>query len=184
MSRSGTGAPPVTTKRMLDRSAVGQSSDRTRPSRMSGLPNPTLTRCCSISRRIASALTSSGTTIVPPTKRTGRTFTPVPPTRKNGAIAIVTSSLRKSAQVRKLMTFHVTLPWVSITPFGRPVVPEVCGSRHRSSAPTDSSITSSRDSARSVSKSNAPSSESATVPPPARGGHWPIVGPGRPVPHT
>jgi hypothetical protein len=28
------------------------------------------------------------------------------------------------------------LPWVSITPFGRPVVPEVCGSRHKSSSPT------------------------------------------------
>ena len=49
----------------------------------------------------------------------------MPPTRKNGAMAIVTSSLRKSAAVRKLTAFQVTLPWVSITAFGYPVVPEV-----------------------------------------------------------
>ena len=72
---------------------------------------------------------------VPPVNRTGSTFTPVPPVRKNGAIAIVTSSLRKSTTERKLMTFQVMLPCVSITPFGVPVVPDVCGSMHTSSSP-------------------------------------------------
>lgn len=68
---------------------------------------------------------SDGTTTVPPRKSTGNTLTPVPPTRKNGAIAIVTSSPRKSAHVRKFTTFHVTFAWVSMMPFGSPVVPEV-----------------------------------------------------------
>jgi hypothetical protein len=44
----------------------------------------------------------------------------------------------------KLMAFQVMLPWVSITPFGRPVVPDVCGSMKtssgRTSAPTSSSV--------------------------------------------
>jgi hypothetical protein len=50
-----------------------------------------------------------GGTTVPPINRT-RTFTPVPPTRKKGTMAIVTSSLRKSAQVR-IDYVQVTLPW-------------------------------------------------------------------------
>ncbi len=78
-------------------------------------------------------MTSSGTTTVPPRKSTGRTLTPVPPTRKNGAMAIVTSSPLKSARDRKLTTFQVTLPWLSITPLGDPVVPEVWGRNSRSS---------------------------------------------------
>jgi hypothetical protein len=98
--------------------------------------------------------------------RTGSTFTPVPPTRKKGARAIVTSSPRKSAAVRRLTTFQVTLPWVRITPFGRPVVPEVCGSRHTSSSVTSSSIAWPGDPATSASKSAAaPSSELVTVTP-------------------
>jgi hypothetical protein len=62
---------------------------------------------------------------VPPRKRTGSTLTPVPPVRKNGVTAIVTSPSRKPADESTLMTFHVTLPWVSMTPFGALVVPEV-----------------------------------------------------------
>ncbi len=75
----------------------------------------------------------------------------MPPTRKNGAIAIVTSSPRKSAQDRKLTTFHVALPWLSITALGFPVVPEVWGSRNRSSNPTASSTGASGDEAMSAS---------------------------------
>ena len=82
---------------------------------------------------------ASGTTTVPPLNSTGSTLTPVPPVRKKGATASVTSSLRKSATEIRLTTFHVMLPCVSITPFGSPVVPEVCGSRQRSSNATASS---------------------------------------------
>ena len=97
-----------------------------------------VTRRSSISRRISSGSGASGMTTVPPVNRTGSTFTPVPPVRKNGVIAIVTSSLRKSTTERRLMTFQVMLPCVSITPFGVPVVPDVCGSMHTSSSPMTS----------------------------------------------
>ena len=40
---------------------------------------------------------------------------------------MVTSSSRKSAQERKFTTFQVTLAWVSITPLGPPLVPDVKG---------------------------------------------------------
>ena len=84
-------------------------------------------------------------------------------TRKNGAKAIVTSSLRNSALVRKLMTFQVTLACVSITPFGRPVVPVVCGRNSRSSRSTAAPAWTPVDSAISDSYSSAP----ARVPPTA-----------------
>ena len=45
------------------------------------------------------------------------------------------------------MTFQVMLPCVSITPFGVPVVPDVCGSMHTSSSPMTWSTGSSADSA-------------------------------------
>ena len=41
---------------------------------------------------------------------------------------------------QQVETFHTTLPWVSITPFGRPLVPEVYWIMNRSSSPTGSSI--------------------------------------------
>src|SRR5215218_10709567 len=156
MRRSGTGAPPVTMNRTLDRSTCGQASERARASSRSGLPKPTVTRWRSIACRIPTGLRSLGTTTVPPRNRTGNTFTPVPPTRKNGAMATVTSSLRKSAQLRKLLTFQVRLAWVSLTPLGDPVVPEVCGSRQISSMPAEPWMGSSEDAVTSASKSSAP----------------------------
>jgi len=113
--------------------------------------------------RIPSGVGPVGTTTVPPRNSTGSTLTPVPPTRKKGAIATVTSSPRKSAQLRKLMTFQVRLAWVSMIPLGDPVVPEVCGSRQTSSMPTATSTGSSGDSATSASKSTAPGIGPATA---------------------
>jgi hypothetical protein len=78
-------------------------------------------------------------------------------------MATVTSSLRKSAQLRKLTTFQVRLAWVSMTPLGTPVVPEVWGSRQTSSMPTVTSTGWSGDSATSASNANAPWIEPATA---------------------
>ena len=139
-ARSGTGAPPVRNQRMLDRSAVGQRSVRVNASRRSGLPKPIVTRSSSTRQRISSGSGATGTTTVPPLNRTGSTFTPVPPVRKNGAMATVMSSLRKSATDSRFTTFVCTLPCVSITPRGGPVVPEVCGSRQSSPGSLGSSI--------------------------------------------
>ena len=68
---------------------------------------------------------------------------PVPPVRKKGTVAIVTSPARTSMVDSTLITLEVTWPWLSMTPFGAPVVPDVKGSRHRSSNVTGSSIGSS-----------------------------------------
>ena len=56
MRRSGTGAPPVITNRMLERSTDGHRSARASASRRSGLPKPTETRCSSMSWRRRSGL--------------------------------------------------------------------------------------------------------------------------------
>jgi hypothetical protein len=127
------------------------------------LPKPTVTRCRSTSRRIPSGLGSSGTTTVPPMNSTGRTLTPMPPVRKNGAIAIVTSSRRKSALVTKFTAFQVTLPCVRTTALGCPVVPDVCGRRNGTSGPTASSIGRSGEPATRVSKSIAPTRAPSTA---------------------
>ncbi len=139
MSRSGTGAPPVMMKRTLERSALVQCVLRVSASSRSGLPNPTVTRSRSIASSTSSGVVATGTTTVPPLNSNGRTFTPMPPVRKSGASASVTSSLRKSATESMLITFHVTLACVSMTPFGEPVVPDVCGMMHTSSGSTRAS---------------------------------------------
>jgi len=141
--RSGTGAPPVMKNRTRERSAEEKRTEWTIASSRSGLAKPTLTPFRSMRSKRWSGSELEGTTTVPPLKRTGSTFTPVPPTRKKGAIATVTSSPRMSAHDSTLTTFHVTLPWVSITPLGRPVVPEVYGNMQRSSSDTRSSMSSS-----------------------------------------
>ncbi len=58
---------------------------------------------------------------------------------KSGAQTSVTSSSRVSNARAALTLFHRRLPWVSIAPFGRPVVPEVYMMIATSPSPTSSS---------------------------------------------
>ena len=75
----------------------------------------------------------------------------------NGAETRARSSAITSWSTRTLTAFHVRLPWVSIAPLGRPVVPEVYMMMQVSSAATGSSIGSSEAAASNWSYS-APTS--------------------------
>ena len=110
---------------MLERSAPSQLGARAMPSSRSGLAKSTETRARSIVERTASPSAAGGTTTVPPVNKVGRTVTPRPPIRVNGAAASVTSDGANAHAAIIWMTPHVMLAWVSITPFGAPVVPDV-----------------------------------------------------------
>ena len=68
-------------------------------------------------------------------------LTPVPPTRKNGAMAIATSSPRKSTRDRKLTTFAGHVAVGEHQPLGAPVVPRGRWGRYSRSSWTASSCT-------------------------------------------
>ena len=51
----------------------------------------------------------------------------------SGAVTRATSSLRMSTSTSRLYTFQMMLPCVSMTPLGRPVVPEVYWIMNKSS---------------------------------------------------
>ena len=95
------------------------------PSSRSGLAKSTETRARSIVERTTSPSAARGTTTVPPVNRVGRTVTPRPPIRVNGAAASVTSDGANAHAAIIWTTPHMMLAWVSITPFGAPVVPDV-----------------------------------------------------------
>ncbi len=61
----------------------------------------------------------------------------------NGAETRARSSAIRSVSTRTLIAFQARLPWVSMAPLGRPVVPEVYMMMQVSSAVTGSSIGSS-----------------------------------------
>ena len=95
------------------------------PSSRSGFAKTTVTRACSIVASTVGPSVAGGTTTAPPANNVGSTVTPSPPIRVNGAAARVTSADANAPAPSIWITFQSTLAWESITPFGRPVVPEV-----------------------------------------------------------
>src|SRR5687768_3738839 len=125
MSGSGTGAPPQIAERTDDRSAAAHRGERAIARNIAGTPNRNVTRYRSISSSVPSGSKADTRIAVPPLQNVGSTVWLSAATWNIGALTSVTSVLVTSTSTRRLTVFQVTLAWVSMTPLGRPVVPEV-----------------------------------------------------------
>ena len=92
---------------------------------MDGTPNMTVTRWRAMSSSTLSGSKAPVRTIVPPFMTMGRDTMLSAATWNSGAHTSATSSDARSVSTRTLTQFHVMLPWLSVAPLGRPVVPDV-----------------------------------------------------------
>ncbi len=92
---------------------------------MAGTPNIEVTRYRAISSSTRAGSKAGSISTVPPLSMVGRQSMFSAAVWNSGATARATSSARKSASTTTLTAFQVMLPWVSVAPLARPVVPEV-----------------------------------------------------------
>ena len=92
---------------------------------IAGTPNMVVTPCLGIASSTAPGSKLRSSTTVAPRMKALSGVTLSPPMWNSGAQTRVTSELWVSMPKAALMLFQSTLPWVSIAPLGRPVVPEV-----------------------------------------------------------
>ena len=109
-------------------------------SNIAGTPNMKVTRWRSISSSVPPGSNAATRTQLPPLSSIGRVSMFSAAMWNSGAATRVTSSPIRSGSISTLTAFQVRLAWVSIAPFGRPVVPEVYMIMQVSSSPTGSSI--------------------------------------------
>ena len=140
MVASGTGAPPHSSMRRLDRSASGHRGCAAIASYTAGTPNSEVTRSASISSRARPGSNPGSMSTAPPLSSVGRQSMFSAAVWNSGATTSATSSCRKSASTTTLIAFQVMLPWLSVAPLASPVVPDVYMIRHASSRPTASSM--------------------------------------------
>jgi hypothetical protein len=92
---------------------------------MAGTPNIDVTRYFSMFSSTIPGSNICSMTTVAPFRNASSGVTLRPPMWNSGATTSVISSELASSARNALMLFQMMLPWVSIAPFGRPVVPDV-----------------------------------------------------------
>ncbi len=154
-SDSGIGAPPLRAIRSEDRSASAKRGVAASARYIEVTPKSRVTRSDSITSTACTGSNLASSSAVPPLSTVGNSTWLSAAVWNSGAVTRATSALVRSTSTIRLCTFHTTLPWVSTTPFGRPVVPEVYCTMKTSSSPTGSS-TSEGSAGTSASRSSRP----------------------------
>ena len=122
---SGTGAPPHMMTRKDDRSAASKSGCWATNSSIAGTAKVVVTRYSRTSAIKRAGSKARCSTTCPPFCQQLKGVTLRPPIWNSGAITRLTSFSDTSAPSAPLMLAHQKLPWVSMAPLGRPVVPDV-----------------------------------------------------------
>ena len=156
-------SPPAMITRTDERSRDSMPGTSSTARTIAGAAQMVVTRERSISSTTCSASNVVCTIVVAPTAIIVVVTRSSAPTWYSGPHASPTSSAVKPNSVTWAKFFHARLACVSITPFGRPVVPEVYMSRCRSSAAAGTRAGASPSARRSAKRS-----QPATVSSPTR----------------
>ena len=124
ISGTGSGAPPLVTKRTLEKSVSAKRGASSSCWYWVGTAKKSETRSRAISSSASPGSHRRWITTVPPTVSSGSVYTSSPPVWNIGVWVSVTSPGR-SSWTRVLSVFHAIIRWVMRAPFGSPVVPPV-----------------------------------------------------------
>ena len=159
MKGMGIFSPPAMISRTEERSLSSTPGTSRIARTIAGAVHMQVTRDRSISSTTSSASNTRWTTVVAPAAIIVVVMRSSAPTWYSGPQASPTSASVTPSSVMWAKFFQARLAWVIITPFGRPVVPEVYIRRWRSSAPADT-----RGTGSVVTRTSANRSQSSWLP--------------------
>ena len=121
----GTGEPPMTNRRRVDRSASSAPSTVSMSRSIAATPANTVMRSSRMRRNAASARNTGMITQHAPADRNPTSCDTAPVAWNSGAAISVRSPGAAPMQLRTVPALNSRFAWVCIAPFGRPVVPDV-----------------------------------------------------------